>query len=446
MPSPEAPTRNAPTHNAPARPETRPNTRPETWYEASATARPDLPPLEGDVEADVCIVGGGFTGLSAALNLAEHGMKPVLIEAQRIGYGASGRNGGQINSGMRCGPVAMVERFGLDDAKRMWALTEEAKAIVRERIERHAIEAHWRRGTLYAALGTRYRVEVDPAIETMAKHFGYRAARHIDRREMRDLLGTERYRGGMIDSGAAHMHPLNYAIGLAHAAIGAGAAIHESTRALSIDEDGHGVATERGRVRARHTIVACNGYLGKLVPQLAPKILPIRNYIIATEPLGEARARSINRDDLAVYDSKFVVDYFRMTHDHRLTFGGGEAYGRNGPADIGGFVRRYMLRVYPQLADVRIEYGWGGWLALTMNRLPHLGRLSRDLYFAQGYSGQGVAMSGLYGKLIAEAIAGTAARFDLFAGISHRDFPGGAMLRHPLQILGMLWYSLRDRI
>ena len=438
---------NAPTRNAPApAPALQRETSPESWYEASAIARPASTTLQGDIEADVCIVGGGFTGLSAALNLAERGLKPVLIEAERIGYGASGRNGGQINSGMRCGPVAMVERFGIDEAKRMWTLTEEAKAIVRERIERHAIAAHWRPGTLYASLHKDYKREVDEAIDTTRRHFSYDADRRIDRDELRDLLGTERYEGGMIDTGAAHMHPLNYAIGLGHAAIAAGAVIHENTRAVSIDEDGHGIATDRGRVRARYTIVACNGYLGRLVPQLAPKILPIRNYIIATEPLGETRARSINRDDLAVHDSKFVVDYYRMTHDHRLTFGGGEVYGSNDPADIKGFVRRHMLKVYPQLADVRIEYGWGGWLALTMNRLPHLGRLSRDLYFAQGYSGQGVALAGLYGRLIAEAIAGTAARFDLFAGIGHRDFPGGALLRHPLQILGMLWYSLRDRL
>ncbi|MDZ4736980.1 MAG: FAD-binding oxidoreductase [Rhodospirillaceae bacterium] len=422
--------------------------RPEapSWYEASAIARPVTRPLEGDIEADVCIVGGGFTGLSTALNLAERGLKPVLIEAQRIGYGASGRNGGQINSGMRCGPTAMVEYFGADDAKRMWAMTEEAKAIVRERIQRHAIEAHWRPGTLYASLNKDYRREVDEAIETTRRHFNYDADRRVDRDEIRALLGSTIYEGGMIDMGAAHMHPLNYAIGLGHAAIAAGAVLHENTRATSIDEDGHGVATGRGRIRARHTIVACNGYLEKLVPQLAAKILPIRNYIIATEPLGEARAKTINRDDLAVHDNKFVVDYYRMTHDHRLTFGGGEVYGRNDPADIKRFVRPHMLKVYPQLADVRIEHGWGGWLALTMNRLPHLGRLSRDLYFAQGYSGQGVALSGLYGKLIAEAIAGTAGRFDLFAGIGHHDLPGGPLLRQPLQILGMLWYSLRDRL
>ena len=193
-------------------------------------------------------------------------------------------------------------------------------------------------------------------------------------------------------------------------------------------------------------IVACNGYLGNLVPALKPKILPIKNYILATEPLGEARARELNREDLAVHDSRFVVNYYRMTHDHRLLFGGGEVYGSRDPDDIKSFVRKYALAVYPQLRDARIEYGWGGWLALTVGRLPHLGRLSKDLYFAQGYSGQGVALSGLYGKLIAEAIAGTAERFDLFAAIKHRDFPGGALMRWPLQVMGMLWYSLRDRL
>ncbi len=417
-----------------------------TWYEATANPRPDCPPLAGDAEADICIVGGGFTGVSAALELAQRGYKAVLLEAERIGYGATGRNGGQANTGLRCGAAMLIERFGLAEAKRLWSVAQEAHALIGERIAKHRIDCQRRLGTLGASLRADYRDDVDREVAAMVEHFGYTEARRVDRDEIRQLLATDIYHGGMVDRGASHLHPLNYAIGVAQAAIAAGATVHERTRATAIDADGHGVTTANGRIRARHTIVACNGYLGDLVPALQPKILPIKNYLVATESLGEARARELNRDDLAVHDSRFVVNYYRMTHDHRLLFGGGEVYGRRDPADIKSFVRRHALSVYPQLADARIDYGWGGWLALTVDRLPHLGRLSRDLYFAQGYSGQGVALSGLYGRLIAEAIAGTAERFDLFASIRHRDFPGGALMRWPLQVLGMLWYSLRDRL
>ena len=419
---------------------------PVSWYEATAHARPEAPPLAGDAECDVAIVGGGLTGVSAALELAERGYRTILIEAERIGYGASGRNGGQVNTGMRCGAAGLVDRFGVAEAKRLWTLSQEAHTLIDTRIAKYNIDCARRFGTLYASLEKDYRDDVDREIAAMVDHFGYDQAHRVDRDGIGALLDTDIYHGGMVDRGASHFHPLNYAIGLAHAAIAAGARIHERTRATAIDENGHGVTTERGRIRAQHTIVACNGYLGALLPPVTPKILPIKNYIIATEPLGPERARRLNRDDLAVHDSQFVVNYYRMTHDHRLLFGGGEVYGRKDPADIPGFVRRYMLEVYPQLADARIDYGWGGWLALTRDRLPHMARLQRNLYVAHGFSGQGVALSGLYGKLVAEAIAGTAERFDLFAAIPHRDFPGGPLMRWPLQILGMLWYSLRDRL
>ena len=423
-----------------------PENEPQTWYEATASPRPHCPPLAGDAEADVCIVGGGFTGVSAALELAQRGYRTILIEAERIGYGATGRNGGQVNTGMRCGAATLIDRFGIAEAKRLWALAQEAHTLIGERIATHRIDCQRKPGNLGASLDANYRADVDREVDAMVNHFGYTEARRVDRDEMRTLLATDIYHGGMIDRGASHMHPLNYAIGVAQAAIAAGATIHENTRATAIDDAGHVVTTGQGRIRTRHTVVACNGYLGDLVPSLKPKILPIKNYILATEKLGEARARELNREDLAVHDSRFVVNYYRMTHDHRLLFGGGEVYGSRDPSDIRSFVRKYALAVYPQLAGTRIEYGWGGWLALTVDRLPHLGRLSKDLYFAQGYSGQGVALSGLYGKLIAEAIAGTAERFDLFAAIRHRDFPGGALMRWPLQVMGMLWYSLRDRL
>jgi gamma-glutamylputrescine oxidase len=416
-----------------------------SYYAASATERTERPALVGDLAVDVAVVGGGFTGLSAALALAERGIQVALVEAERVGWGASGRNGGQINTGYRMGPAAMVSRFGPAWAKQLWQLGEAAKQLIRDRIRRHAIACDYKPGTLYAALGDADLAEIAADLEVETRVFGYEQATALDRAAMAERLGTRVYRGGLADAGGAHLHPLNYALGLARAAEAAGARLFEASRVTRVDPAGHGLETAAGRIKARQVLLCCNGYLEGLMPSLAARILPISNYIIATEPLGEAGARALIRDDVAVSDSKFVVNYYRRSADHRLLFGGGEVYTRRDPRDIKAFVRRHMLAVYPQLADTRIDFGWGGRIAITLNRLPNLGRIDRDLYFAQGYSGQGVALAGLAGALLAEAVAGTAERFDLFARIPHRKFPGGRLFRHPAQILGMLFYSLRDR-
>lgn len=419
---------------------------PLSYYAASAHPAPVRSPLAGEIAADVAVVGGGFTGLSAALELAERGYKVALVEAREIGWGASGRNGGQVNTGYRKGPAELVARFGREEAKRLWDLAEEAKQIIRERVRRHAIACDLKPGSLYAVLKEGELAEIEADLETQQSVMGYREAMAVDRAGMAERLGTGIYRGGLADAGAMHLHPLNYALGLGAAAEKAGATLYENSRVLRVDPDGHGVETERGRIKARYTLVGCNGYLEGLLPALEPRILPISNYIVATEPLGEALARSLIRDDVAVCDSKFVVNYYRLSADRRLLFGGGEVYTRRDPRDIKRFVRPHMLAVYPQLAGVRLDYGWGGRLAVTLSRLPNVGRLGRDLYYAQGFSGQGVALTGIAGRVMAEAIAGTAERFDVLARIPLRAFPGGRLLRHPAQILGMLWYSLRDRL
>jgi gamma-glutamylputrescine oxidase len=419
---------------------------PLSYYAATAHPAPFRPPLQGEVAVDVAVVGGGFTGLSAALELAERGYKVALVEARRIGWGASGRNGGQVNTGYRKGPAELVARFGREEAKRLWALAEEAKQIIRERVKRHAIACDLKQGSLYAVLKAAEIAEIEADLEAQRTVMGYREGTAIDRAGMAERLGTGIYCGGLADAGGMHLHPLNYALGLAAAAEKAGATLYENSRATRVDPDGHGVETEGGHIRARHTLIGCNGYLEGLLPALEPRILTISNYIIATEPLGEALARSLIRDDVAVCDSKFVVNYYRLSADRRLLFGGGEVYTRRDPGDIKRFVRPHMLAVFPQLEDVRLDYGWGGRLAITLSRLPNVGRIGRDLFYAQGFSGQGVALTGIAGRLVAEAIAGTAERFDVLARIPHRAFPGGRLLRHPAQILGMLWYSLRDRL
>lgn len=418
-----------------------------SYYAATANDFAALHPLRGDVSADVCVVGGGFTGLSAALHLAERGYKVVLLEAAQIGWGASGRNGGQINTGLRKSPQDLIAAFGLQRAKALFDLSEEARGLIRERVARHGIACDLKSGTMLAASKGRDLAWMEEEIICLEQQMNYHQARLLDRAAARRIIGSDLYHGAIEDRGGGHLHPLNYALGLAAAAMAAGAVLHDRSTVTAIDTvaGGHVVHAGQGQVRATYVVLGCNAYLGDLEPRIAGKIMPIANYIIGTEPLSEAEATALIANDACVCDTKFVVSYYRLSADRRLLFGGGEAYTPTPPRDIAAFVRPYMLRVYPQLAHKRIDYGWGGMLAITMSRLPHMGRIG-NLFYAHGYSGQGVATTGIAGKLIAEAVAGTAERFDVFAGIRHQTFPGGTLLRHPLLVLAMLWYALRDRL
>jgi gamma-glutamylputrescine oxidase len=393
------------------------------------------------------VAGAGYTGLSAALHLAERGYSVAVLEANRVAWGASGRNGGQVNTGLRKGPADLVAAYGRDWAKRLFDMAEEAKAMVRERIARHAIACDLKPGVMLAALKESDLGWIREEVEVAREVFGYDRLTVLDRDAVRAQVASPRYHAGMMDAGAAHLHPLNYALGLARAAEAAGARIFEGSAVVSVTPGTRIIlATAAGQVSAGFVLLAGNAHLGGLEPRIAGAIMPIKNYIIATEPLGEAGARALIPGDVAVHDSKFVVDYYRLSADHRLLFGGGETYSKADPADIKGFVRRHMLKVFPQLAGARIDYGWGGTLAITLSRLPQLGRLEPNLYFVHGFSGQGVALTGLAGRLVAEAIAGQAERFDVFARLGHKNFPGGMLLRRPAQVLGMLYYSLRDKL
>jgi gamma-glutamylputrescine oxidase len=423
----------------------RPGEYPASWYAATAAPLRRFPPLAGEVEADVCVVGGGYTGLSAALHLAEAGYDVVLLEAQRVGFGASGRNGGQVGSGQRRDQDWLERRLGAARARMLWDMAEEAKALVRALVARHGIACELRPGIIHAAHRPAHAAEYRAEAEKLARDYGYDLVEPLDRAGLAALLDSPAYFGGALDRGGAHLHPLNYALGLARAAAAAGARICEGSRAEAIGE-GPEVRTAAGRVRARFLLVACNGYLGGLLPAVAARVMPINNFIVATAPLGEARARGLIRNDAAVADSRFVVNYFRLSADRRLLFGGGESYGWRFPADIAEVVRPRMLGVFPQLADVAIEYAWGGTLAITVNRLPAFQRLGPGVFSVGGYSGHGVALATLAGKLMAEAVQGTAGRFDVFARLPQRDFPGGAALRWPLLVLAMSWYALRDRL
>ncbi len=419
---------------------------PPSWYAATAVPTPDYPPLHGETAADVCIIGGGYTGLSAALHCAQRGLSVVLLEAHRVGFGASGRNGGQVGSGQRQDQVWLEKTVGREDARRLWDLAQDAKALVRDLIDRHAMEGTpFRPGIAHACWSDGEVREAHLYAEKLHRDYGYDRIEPLDRAGIRRLIGSTVYKGGEVDRGAGHIHPLNFALGLGRAAAAAGARIFERSEVLGID---HGprpvVRTGGGRVTCSHVILACNGYLGRLEPEVAARVMPINNFIVATEPLGD-RAAAILSEPVAVADTRFVVNYWRLSDDGRLLFGGGESYGWRFP-DIVQTVTRPMLEVYPQLRDTRIDYAWGGTLAITMNRMPCFRRVRPNVLSASGYSGHGVALATMAGRLLAEATASQSAGFDLMARLPQPRFPGGTLLRWPALVLAMTWYSTRDRL
>jgi gamma-glutamylputrescine oxidase len=420
---------------------------PESYYAATANGVHQHDQLRGAERADVCVIGGGFTGLSAALNLAEQGLNVVLLEAERVGFGASGRNGGLIGSGQRKDALEMEQQFGFEQSKLFWEFAEAAKTEIRDRVAKHDIDCDLQYGQIEGVHKQRYVGRAEGYAAALAERYDYPHTTALSREEVRELVATDDFLEGLLDSQAMSIHPLNYALGIARAAREAGVRIFENSRVIGYTRsDPATISTDDGEVTASFIVLACNGYLGKLEPRAAGKIMPINNFMVATEPLGEERARQLITDRLCVHDTRFVVNYFRMSGDHRLLFGGGENYRSGFPRDIAAFVRPYMLELFPQLDDVDIDYAWGGTLSVTVNRLPHLGRLQPNLLFAQGYSGHGVAVSNFAGKIIAEAISGTAKRFDVMASLPTHTFPGGTLLRYPGMVLGMLYYSLKDRL
>ncbi|MEX0368753.1 MAG: NAD(P)/FAD-dependent oxidoreductase [Ruegeria sp.] len=419
---------------------------PPSWYAATAHQAERCAPLRGEVRADVCVVGGGYTGLSAALHLAEAGFDVVLVEAHRAGFGASGRNGGQLGSAQRMDQEDLERLVGDADAARLWDLAEDAKALVKDLIARHAIDCDLKPGVATLGLSDDERRELHAHATHLADRYGYDQIELLDAAQGHALCPSPAYKGGYLDMGAAHLHPLNYALGLARAAQAAGVRIFEETEAHHIEERTPAVVrTDKGRVIAEHVILACNGYLSSLNRKVAARVMPINNFIAATEPLGEDAVQVLTRD-VAVADTKFVVNYFRLSADKRLLFGGGESYGYRFPADIAAKVRKPMAEIFPHLQDVKIDYAWGGTLGITMRRMPYLARVAPNILSASGYSGHGVGTATHAGQLMALAIQGQAEGFDTFSRVPALPFPGGPALRSPLLVLAMTWYALRDRL
>ncbi|WP_439568017.1 NAD(P)/FAD-dependent oxidoreductase [Sphingopyxis sp.] len=414
-----------------------------SYYAATAHPWRSSYDMGEDLSFDIAVIGGGFTGLSAALACAERGFSVILIERAHVGFGASGRNGGQLIPGLRWSASELEAEFGGERAEALFDLCWRGNRV-KARIAKHGIDCDLKAGHLEAAWTPKDFGAMQREAEFLATRFGYHS-NVVAKQDMPGHIASSLYHGGIHDPQGGHFHPLNYAIGLARAAEAAGVCIWEGERVHRITDtpEGAGVMTDRAHIAARYVIDATDSWIGDLEPDLGRYTVPIMNYNIATEPLPNADA--LLPSDAAVADSRFVLNYFRLSADKRLIFGGGERYSQTPPRDIAAFVRPFMAEVFPQIAGAKIDYGWGGAVAVTMNRLPHIGRRG-NVFFAYGFSGHGALVTTLAGELIAEAMAGTAERFDVLANLPSRPFPGGKWLRQPLATLGLLYYAMKDRL
>ncbi|HSG90502.1 MAG TPA: FAD-binding oxidoreductase [Pseudomonadales bacterium] len=419
----------------------------DSYYAASANRTDPRAALQGDVEADVCVVGGGFSGLSTALALAERGFDVCLLEAHGIGFGASGRNGGQVVNGLNASLPKIERQFGSDTAAFVGGMVQEGGRIIRERIERYDIACDWRPGNIFAAYTGAHMRDLEAKQALWRKH-GMDEHELLDRDAIRTHVASDVYAGGMIDHSGGHLHPLNLAQGEADAIEQLGGRVFERSPALSIETEGvsHRVRSAEGSVRSRILVLCGNAYMTGVAPEIEGRIMPVSTQIVTTAPLGEERAQALLPTGMCVEDVRYILDYYRLTADHRLLFGGGTVYGGTDPADVRAKLRPNMEKVFPQLRGVELEYAWSGNFALSYSRVPQMGRTNTGAYFAHGYSGHGVTGSHLYGVILAEAIAGDQSRFDVFAGLPYLSFPGGRAMRVPYSVAGSWWYGLRDRL
>ena len=424
------------------------NSYPDSWYVASSPMLAEQPSASSDLAYDVCVVGGGYAGLSCALHLAKSGKSVAVLEAERVGWGASGRNGGHVGTGQRAGQHSLEKWYGKATAKELWRLGLEAVDLVSNLVEENGIDCELGRTNIHFAAKKSHANKLRDEVDHLRAAYNYDQISGVESPSLEELTSGVGFHYGVVDHGARHLHPLKYCLGLAKAVMTAGASLFEKSRVKDIDikRDHAVVSTDNAIIKAQKVVLACNGYLGKLFPPIASNIMPINNFIVATEPLDEATANRINPLNASLSDSLFVINYWKLSEDRRLIFGGGETYSDKFPESITDFVRPKLLAIYPELSNVRLAYGWGGTLAITRNRMPDLGVHEGLVYYAQGFSGHGIPTATMAGKLIATAIDAGCDDFDLMSGLKTVKFPGGPLLRRPSLVAGMLFYSLRDRL
>lgn len=422
----------------------------ESYYEASVVRPPQLPALAGSLACDCCVLGAGLAGLSAALELAQRGYSVVVLESQRIASGASGRNGGQLIAGFgSAGDLAIESQFAPGDSLLAWDIARQGLQLVLQRIRDHAIDCDYVPGYLTLATSPRRARELGQRVEHVAQRYGHRQ-QWIDETEVGNWVASPLYHGAAYDPLSGHLHPLKYALGLAAAARAAGVRIFEHSEVILLQRGVRPrLLTAQGEVSCSHALLAGNAYLGEydaIAPELAPRIVPVVTYMLATEPMAPERADALIRYRAAASDSDHLLDYFRLSADHRLLFGGGDSSTTVQARHAAARLHRRMLEVFPQLSDLAIAHAWGGFCDVSLNLAPDFGRLGDNVYYLQGFSGHGLGMTGIAGRLVAEVIAGQAERFDLFARIRHRALPGGVAMRRPALALAMAYYRMLDWI
>ena len=420
----------------------------DSYYATTAQRDASHPALQGDVHCDVAVVGGGLAGLSAAIELADRGFSVRLLEARQVGAGASGRNGGQAIHGLACDPDVIERQLGLAEAQRVFAMSIEALDLIRARRIRFNIDCDWRDGYLGVATSAAKARALLRGADHLATVYGY-PMQCISQADLPQWINSPRYQAGVHDARSGHLHPLKYTLGLARAAASLGVVMHEGTAVTAITPGATPVLhTAAGRVMAKQVLLAGNVYLQGVAPQMQRRIMPVGTYIVASAAVAPERVQKLIPCGAAVCDNNFVLDYFRFSADHRLLYGGRVSYSTYTPGDLRQSMQARMVATFPVLAGVAIDHAWGGFVDITMNRAPDFGRLpdAPQVYYLQGFSGHGLALTGLAGRLVAEAMAGDASRFDTFARLRHRRFPGGRWLRTPALVLGMAWYRLKDAL
>lgn len=419
----------------------------DSYYAATAREQVTASPFVADAATDVCVVGGGYAGLGTALHLARRGIAVTLLEQSLLGWGASGRNGGQVHVGMRRDQMWLERAVGEQSARQFWRMALDAREHLDWLMQTYQVDCSYRAGLLHADHKPRYVPETRDYVEFMRERYGYRTLHFLDREQLAEVLSSPGYHGGSYDQYSGHLHALDWARGIARAAGSHGAQLHEGVEVTGIRRDGSDflVSTSQGALTAKRVVIACNGYLRRIAPGAQSRVMPINNYVAVTESLGN-RARELIRNNAAVSDSRFVVNYFRLTPDDRLLFGGGENYSYRFPSDISAFVRPHVEGVFPQLRGVQFDYAWGGTLGITATRMPYVRELEPGMLNLSGFSGLGVVLAPYIGKVVADALAGERSSFELLSNLSVPPFPGGPLLRWPTLVAAMLYYALRDRL